>query len=204
MPPASQKATRRGGVRRGSPNNAPRRMRIPVGAEGDPDEKAVDFCNPIEWCKHNEYLFTENCRILKRNKEDPMRQMVEAGMAYGATFLDTSKGECKASAKAVEEMENADRDCEYTAYFHFFVAKQNRAKSYEMFNKWRDNVAEYLEHRSEYKEGQYLRKSKEQMDKVKTNENMLKLMDAMKWWDFRIMGAKVYKSVCSDPRFFKK
>lgn len=167
-------------------------------------DNPIDPRDPVSWCAYNEYLFTENRRILNGNQSSPIREILAGASQFEHVhFYDTESGEAKKAGRAVEEMENTDNDCRLTAYFHYFVAKQNRKRAYEMFGKWRENVTDYLDQRSDYKEGQYLKKSDEQMKKVNENDKALKFMDAIGWWDKRIAGAKVYKSVCSDPAFFK-
>lgn len=197
MPPANQSRT-----------SMPRARGARIVATAEGDDKRIDITDPIEWCKYNEYLFVENRNILRKNKADPMRVMIEEMNRFAGTegvhFYDMEKNENKSGQRACEEMANGDRDCELTAYFHYFVAKQNRKRAYDIFNEWRDNIIDYLDQRSDYADGQYLEHSNKQMAKVKENEKALKLMDMLGYWDFRLAGAKVWKSVCSDKAFFKK
>ena len=174
-----------------------------VCVEGQRTDLMDNFENPLDWAIYNQNIFVENRNRLNNNKRrDEVRQAIEAMAPMGkVVFVDVDLKESKSCDTAVEEMLNNDKDIEYSAYFHYFVAKQNRKKAYEWFEKWRDNLVEYLEQRSEYREGDYLQKCKEVKGKANGNEKILKLMDLTGWWGKRIGGMKIYKIACCDKAF---
>ncbi len=108
-------------------------------------------------------------------------------------FIQEEENECYTNSMSVSDEENM-KDISYKAYFHYFVARQNKKKAEEFHIKIRDNSLERAEIWGEKKnEGKYL----EECDRIKkeyeTREWYMKKMNNLHWWDLREDGKKFYK-----------
>jgi hypothetical protein len=84
---------------------------------------------------------------------------------------------------------------ELYAYIHYFIAKQNRKKSYEQLPKIFENACELTEHMSgeDWTEAHMKGVAEDEMNKYNNIKMLLEHLDEEDWWGMREAGQKFYK-----------
>ena len=138
-------------------------------------------------------FYLKNKELYNQNKDmkDLMDSLREEG--NDIHFIQAEENECYTNEMSVSDTENQN-DISYKAYYHYFVARQNKKRAEEFHIKIRDNSLERAEIWAERKdEGKYL----EECDRIKkeyeTREHYMENMNRLKWWELREAGKKLYK-----------
>ena len=134
----------------------------------------------------NKTLYKENHQMLELMKLSNLGNV-------GVVYINGNTNETFENQMSCSDEVN-QKDISYKAYFHYFVARQNKKKAEEFHIKIRDNSLERAEIWAEEKnEGEYL----EECDRIKTEyearEWYMKKMNNLHWWELRENGKKFYK-----------
>ena len=150
-------------------------------------EAILDNLN-LNW---NFYL--KNKEVYQKNNQ--MMDLIKLSNCgdVGVVYINGETNETFHNEMSCSDEENM-KDISYKAYFHYFVARQNKKRAEEFHIKIRDNSLERAEIWAERKdEGKYL----EECDRIKKQyerrEHFMKNMNRLHWWELRENGKKFYK-----------
>ena len=134
----------------------------------------------------NKELFQQNHQMLE------LMELSNLGNV-GVVYINGDTNETFQNEMSCSDEENM-KDISYKAYFHYFVARQNKKRAEEFHIKIRDNSLERAEIYAERKdEGKYLEECERIKEEYETREYFMKNMDRLNWWGLREAGKKLYK-----------
>jgi hypothetical protein len=142
---------------------------------------------------HNWEFYLKNKKLYQDNLQ--MKKFVDELVSEGQDihYISPDADECYLNQMSVSDEENF-KDISYKAYFHYFVARQNKKKAEEFHIKIRDNSLERAEIWAEKRnEGKYLEECERIKEEYETRDWYMKKMDNLHWWELRENGKKFYK-----------
>ena len=152
--------------------------------------------SPEEWYKWNWDFYLRNKEHYANNKkmEEMKNIILESGQDFNFFDMSDEGGYAVRENEFSSTDEENLKDIEYKAYYHYFVAKQNRKRAMEFHEKIRDNALQKAERIGDRDtEGDYLDECNWMKDDYEVRTHHNNLMDASGWWDYRQLGKKLYK-----------
>lgn len=151
--------------------------------------------NPQQWFKYNWDFYLTNKEHYQQNKR--MLEIKEALTEGGQHFSFWDVGDDGFNLRE-DEFSSTDeenlKDIEYKAYYHYFVAKQNRKRAIEFHHKIKENALMKADCIGEKDtEGDYLEECDFMKREYDAREHYNKKMDEIGWWSYRELGQKLYK-----------
>ncbi len=152
----------------------------------------------IQWCRDNERLFNSNKKRFNENKNSCLLGWSPKDCDTATHFINMEDGSMYSVGTAAKEYQNNQKSVELTAYYHYFICKQNRKRAKEFYDKLVELEYERLDIGEEIcdetsDEGKYLLLSKEARAFYDKHKLVWEGMDRMGWWDIRHNDLKLYK-----------
>jgi hypothetical protein len=149
--------------------------------------------SPQQWFKYNWDLYLSNKQIYQQAKQNFKIKDSVLDMGEDFIFYDTEKGKYKINEFSSTDEENL-KDIEYKAYYHYFVAKQNRKRAMEFHHKIKENALMKADCIGEKDtEGDYLEECDFMKREYDAREHYNEKMDDIGWWSYRELGQKLHK-----------
>jgi hypothetical protein len=144
-------------------------------------------------------VFNKNWQLFKKNKSlysdqksdlDNMEGLVNLlGDQLGGVFMETPQGgfENHRGNTVVKQNKLSLENVQLYAYIHYFIARQNRKKSYEQLRNIFTNAVELTEHMSgeDWTEAHMKGVADDEMKKYNNLKNYLQYLDNQQWWNIR-------------------
>ena len=125
--------------------------------------------------------------------EEMKNAILESGQDFN--FFDIGKGGYRERENEFSSTDEENlKDIEYKAYYHYFVAKQNRKRAMEFHHKIKENALMKADCIGEKDtEGDYLEECDFMKRDYDLREHYNEMMDKIGWWSYRELGQKLYK-----------
>ena len=153
-----------------------------------------------DFFERNWQLYKNNKRLYNSNKQnyEGMAEIINGlGVQLGGVFMETPQGQFEnhQGNTVLKQNKLSMENVELYAYIHYFIAKQNRKKSYEQLPKIFENACELTEHMSgeDWKEAHMKGVAEDEMRKYNNMKDMLENLDKENWWGMRTAGSKLWK-----------
>lgn len=152
----------------------------------------------IQWCQDNERLFNSNKKRFNENKGSCLMGWSPADFKEPTHFINMEDASVYSVDTAAKEFANNQKSVELTAYYHYFICKQNRKRAKEFYDKLVELEYERLEIGEDIStessdEGKYLQLSSEARAFYEKHKLVWEGMDRVGWWDIRHNNLKLYK-----------